>query len=148
MSGPELLTAIYAALDDNPADRVPLLALADWYEEHDRVDAAACLRWAARHGYRPFHYRRDGGLQVNSAMWHDGWFWWALDDPYYGRDWGHDASCRLPRVVWWKLNHGFDYSPAVFKEYPSRRAAYEALIAVWPLIAHGDHALSPTETVS
>jgi uncharacterized protein (TIGR02996 family) len=146
MSGPDPLTAFYAALDDNPADQVTLLALADWFEEQDRSDAAACLRWAARHGYRPFHYHRDAGLPFNGADWHDGWFWWARSNPSFGRDWGHETTCRLPDSVWMKLRHSFKYHPAVFKEYPTRQAAYEALIAVWPVVGAGDAVLAVWES--
>jgi uncharacterized protein (TIGR02996 family) len=134
MSGSDPLQAFYLVMDENPGDRVTLLALADWYEEHDQPDAADCLRWAARHGHRPFRYGVNGGLTVSSAVWHDGWFWWSIDDPYHGRDWGHDDSCRLPPPVWNKLRHTFNYDPAVFKEYPTRRDAFEALIEIWPLI--------------
>jgi uncharacterized protein (TIGR02996 family) len=138
MSAPNPLSAFYAALDENPADHVTLLALADWYEEQDQSPAAECLRWLASHGYRPFLYRVNGGLTVSSEVWHDGWFWWAVDEPYHARDWGHPPNCRLPRLVWLKLRHTFNYEPAVFKEYSSRQAAYEALIDIWPLIGSLD----------
>ena len=46
------------------------------------------------------------------------------------------------------FRHGFDYDPAVFKEYPTRQAAYEALIAVWPLLALGDSGLPLREAQS
>jgi hypothetical protein len=132
MADPDPQGAFYLALEDNPGDRVTLAALADWYEEHDQLDAAAALRWAARLGRWPFHYHANGGLTVASAAWHDGWFWWSVDEPYHGREWGHPPSCRLPRAVWGKLRHTFSYDPAVFKEYPTVRAAYEALIDAWP----------------
>jgi hypothetical protein len=134
MSESDPLQAFYLVMDENPGDPVTLLVLADWYEEHDQADTADCLRWAVRRGYRPFLYRADGGLTVSSPVWHDGWFWWSIDDPYRGRDWGHDDGCRLPASVWKELPHTFNYDPAVFKEYPTRRDAFEALIAIWPLV--------------
>jgi len=137
MSGPDPLTGFYLALEENPDDRVTLLALADWYEEQDEPAAACCLRWAVGRDFWPFCYCASTGLTVSSGAWHDGWFWWAVDEPYHGRDWGHAPNCRLPRDVWGKLRHTFDYDPAVFKEYPTRRAAYEALIDVWLLAAGG-----------
>jgi hypothetical protein len=148
MSGPDALSAFFAELDDNPADQVTLLALADWFEEQDRLDAAACLRWAARHRYRPFHYRRDGGMSVTGSDWRDGWFWWAKDDQAVGWEWGHEPTCRLPGVVWRKLKHSFQHEPLVFKDYPSRQAAYEALIAAWPLVVPAEAELSAWERLS
>ena len=134
MSGPDPLSAFYLVLEDHPDDWVTLLALADWYEERGEPDAADCLRWAARNGASPFCYHVNSNLKFSAPVWHDGWFWWAVDEPYHGRDWGHDASCRLPQALWAKLRHTFNYNPAVFKEYPTRRAAYEALIDAWPRV--------------
>jgi hypothetical protein len=126
------LDSFYLTLDAEPSDRVTTLALADWYEEHDQSDAADALRWAAEQRRWPFQYRREGGMAVCCQTWHDGWFWWAVADKAYGRDWGHPQECRLADALWKRLKHTFKYDPAVFKEYPSRRAAYEALFAAWP----------------
>jgi hypothetical protein len=145
MSDTDALQAFYLVLDENPGDQVTLLALAGWYEEHDQPIAADCLRWAARHSAWPFRYRANGGLIVSSAVWHDGWFWWAIDDPFRGRDWGHEPNCRLPAPVWNELRHTFNYDPAVFKEYPTRRAAFEALIEVWPMVGAGAQECSNRE---
>src|SRR5262249_31745497 len=125
------LHAFYLSLEESPHDPVTLQALADWYEEQGNPDAADCLRWAVQHTKSPFRYRRDSGLTVSSAGWHDGWLWWAVDDPYYGRDWGHPRSCMLPRELWSRLHHSFPYDPAVFKEYETAQGAYEALIDAW-----------------
>jgi uncharacterized protein (TIGR02996 family) len=126
------LDSLYLTLDAEPGDRVTMLALADWYEEHDQPDAADCLRWTVEGRLWPFLYRRDGAMAVCCQTWHDRWFWWAVSDKDYGRDWGHAPECRLPFALWKRLKHTFKYDPAVFKEYPSRRAAYEALFAAWP----------------
>ena len=32
------------------------------------------------------------------------------------------------------LPHTFEFTPSVFKQYPTRRAAYEALFVVWASI--------------
>ncbi|MFO0928405.1 MAG: hypothetical protein U0736_15485 [Gemmataceae bacterium] len=132
MTAYDPLDAFYLTLDESPGDPVTLLALADWYEEALRPDAAACLRWTVQHKYIPFRYTGQGQLTVFSESWNKGWVWWAIDDPAFGRDWGHPSSCRLPAHVWDELRHTFHYDPAVFKEYPSSRAAYEALLDVWP----------------
>jgi uncharacterized protein (TIGR02996 family) len=134
MSAPDPLSAFYLALEDVPDDRLTLLALADWYEEEGGPDAADCLRWTVRNAVWPFRYSVNSGLSVSSAVWHDGWFWWSVDEPFHGRDWGHDPHCLLPAAVWQKLRHTFNYDPAVFKEYPTRRSAYEALIEAWPRV--------------
>src|SRR5262245_29400774 len=130
------LDALYKALDDKPDDQVTIRALADWYEEHDNQDAAECLRWTAEEKKHPFLYKkRGGGVSVSCKTWHDKWLWWAIfkeGEHEYGNDWGHSPECRLPPGLWDKIKHTFDYDPAVFKEYPSRRAAYEALFEAWP----------------
>jgi hypothetical protein len=134
MSRPDPLAAFFLSLDESPGDQVTLLALADWYEEQDQSDNAGCLRWLAATGLYPFHYWRDGGLAKNSRDWHDGWYWWALDHPSAGADWGHPLYCRLPEQVWRKLRRTFEFEELVFKEYPTRRAAYEALFEAWPRV--------------
>jgi uncharacterized protein (TIGR02996 family) len=134
MSEPDPLTAFFLMLDEHPGDSVTLLALADWYEEQGRPEGAACVRWVVRNVRYPFRYRRDGGLSVSGVEWHDGWYWWALDDPYAGQTWGHPLHCRLPHRLWNRLKHSFKYEPAVFKEYASQRQAYEALLEAWPSV--------------
>jgi uncharacterized protein (TIGR02996 family) len=124
--------ALYLALDEAPGDTFTTMALADWYEEHGNLDAAECLRWSIARKRWPFRYTKSGGLSVSSDAWHSGWLWWALDDRNYGRNWGHPPECRLPVALWTRLPHDFTYTPAVFKEYKTRREAYEALFAAWP----------------
>ncbi len=110
-----------------------LLALADWYEEQDQHEWAVSLRWTVRHGRYPFRCRR-AGLKKFGHEWREGWYWWAIDDPIYGRDWGHPQHCRLPREVWQPLQHTLPDPPAVFKDYPTQQAAYEALFEAWPRV--------------
>lgn len=124
--------AMYLALEETPGDSLTLFALADWYMEQGHPEATACLRWCAEQNRYPFRYSRHAGLRIMGESWRDGWYWWAVEGTNYGRNWGHSQQCRLPSGLWQQLRHNFDYDPAVFKEYPSLRAAYEALIEAWP----------------
>jgi uncharacterized protein (TIGR02996 family) len=134
MSFQDPLSAFYLSLDQAPDDQVTLLALADWYEEQGDTQAAACLRWTVRRGLSPFRYRVGGAVTQSGQEWHDGWFWWTVDEPYFLDDWRFDITCRLPRPLWAQLRHSFAYEPGVFKQYPTRRSAYEALIEAWPMV--------------
>jgi hypothetical protein len=127
------LDGFFLALDEHPADELTSQALADWYEEHGQAAAATCLRWAARHSRRPFLYRRlDNVLTIEPGKdFREGWYWWGVQHQFHGGDWGHPAECRLPPRLWELLPHTFPHRPSVFKQYPARRAAYEALIAAW-----------------
>jgi hypothetical protein len=133
MSDPDPQDAFFLSLEEIPGDRVTLLALADWYEEQDQHDCADCLRWTVRHGHYPFRAVR-AGLKKFGHEWHEGWYWWAIDDPYSGESWGHPRHCQLPPEVWRQLQHTIPYVPAVMKEYPTQRAAYEALFEAWPRV--------------
>lgn len=124
------LGIFYHTLEETPGDKVTMLALADWYEENGHEPDAACIRWAAERQAIPYKYKHNT-LKVSFEEWGNGWFWWAVDDPGYGSDWGHSTNCRLPRDIWSKLRHTFSYSPAVFKEYETQREAYEVLIELW-----------------
>lgn len=126
--------AFYLALEQTPGDPVTLQAFADWCEEQGDPDRAACLRWLARKGRFPFRYHAGAGLNVASPSLKEGWYWWAVDDPHYGRDWGHPDSCKLPRFAWTRLANPFDYTPSVFKHYEGIEAAFKALFAVWPRV--------------
>jgi uncharacterized protein (TIGR02996 family) len=146
MPEPDPLAAFFLSLDEQPGDRVTLLALADWYDEQDHSDRAACLRWAVGNAVCPFRFTRGGGLTITApADWHEGWYWWALDDPYAGRGWGHPLHCRLPLKVWRQLEHTFHCEPSVFKEYPSGGAAWEALLEAWPRVGPLTSAAGPRE---
>jgi hypothetical protein len=124
------LNAMYAALEKRPADHVTLLALADWHEERGGVAAAECLRWVVIEGKAPFRYSGDDeSLMHHHNTWHEGWYWWATSRERRG--WGYPPSGVLPHRVWKRLGHSFAYDPLVFKEYPSVRAAIEALIDGW-----------------
>jgi hypothetical protein len=61
--------------------------------------------------------------------WKDGWYWWATARERPG--WGYPESVKVPHPLWDKLEHTFNYDPVVFKEYPTVRAAVEALVAAW-----------------
>jgi uncharacterized protein (TIGR02996 family) len=130
MAATDPLDAFYLALDEAPGDTVTTLALADWYEEHGQETAATCVRWALQQRRWPFRYLR-GAVQVEvpSEDWHNGWYWWVLETPFSWR--GFPPECCLPQAVWDRLPHSFDYTPAVLKQYPSRRAAYQALFVAW-----------------
>jgi hypothetical protein len=140
MAGLDPVDAFYLALDETPDDQVTLLALGDWYEEQDKPDAAACVRWAARHDYRPFLFRANSSpdLPPASDNLHDGWYWWAINEFPDDHDWGHPSTCRLPRNLWNLLRHTCKYKPLVLKEYPTRRLAYEALIEAWAVVRPAD----------
>lgn len=128
----EELTGLYLALEEMPGDPVTLLVLADYYFEQGDADASACLHWVVAQGRRPFRFQR-GILTMQSAAWTENWYWWAIDDVSWGRNWGHPVECRLPPRLWRLLRHSFDYTPAVFKQYPTVREAYEVLLEAWPL---------------
>lgn len=128
----ETRDALFFALEEDPTDRVAMHALADWFFDHGDQQAGSCLRWAGQFARSPFRYSREGGLAVSGSSWHEGWYWWALEDPNLGRFWGHSLECRIPRKIWRQLRHSFPYTPAVFKEYPNVREAFEALIEAWP----------------
>jgi hypothetical protein len=144
MYGPDPMTALYLALEEAPGDRVTLLALADCYLEDGHADASACLRWTADRVRFPFRYA-PGLLTVNSPTLHEGWYWWAIDDAHLAQDWGHPQSCRLPAGLWKRLRHEFNFTPAVFKHYPTIRAAYEALFDAWPLAPAQERSLTRRE---
>ncbi|MFO0877658.1 MAG: hypothetical protein U0840_09905 [Gemmataceae bacterium] len=138
------LTGLYLALEEMPGDPVTLLVLADYYSELGEPEASACLRWIVAHGRHPFRFRR-GLLTMQSAAWTEDWYWWAIDDVSWGRNWGHPLECRLPPRLWRLLRHSFDYTPAVFKQYPTVRQAYEALLEAWPLAPLSERGLTRRE---
>jgi hypothetical protein len=132
MDAEEALVALYRDLEEHPGPPAALFALATWYQGQGSASAAECLRWTAEQNRYPFRYRKEGGqVLVSCDKWHDGWYWWAVDQRGYGSDWGFPAECRLPPLLWNLLRHSLAYQPAVFKEYPTLRSAYEALFAAW-----------------
>ena len=125
--------AFYHSLDESPDDATTLSALADWYEERGDTDRAACVRWTIRRGIHPVRFVRDNAqaVTVRGVSWRDAWYWWVIDE----RNWAEVRACRLPPKLWNRLAHSFPYEPGVFKDFPTRRAAYEALFEAWPLFA-------------
>ena len=125
--------AFYLSLDESPGDATTLCALADWYEERGELGNAGCVRWTIRRGLHPIRFVRDKSqaTAVRGVSWSDGWYWWVIDEP----NWAAEKACRLPPELWNRLAHSFRYEPGVFKEYPTRRAAYEAILEAWPLFA-------------
>jgi uncharacterized protein (TIGR02996 family) len=63
---PDTLTSrdFLAAIEADPNDPEPKLAMADWLEENDQPDLAYCYRWCAKHGRHP-QCRQDEVL----------WYW-------------------------------------------------------------------------
>ena len=121
--------ALYAELEVNPGDALTLLALADWFEENDLAKPSECVRWLAEMGKVPFRYTSDAEIIHHFEAWKDGWYWWTTAASRKG--WGYPKSCRLPRTLWGRMAHTFDYPPRVFKEYPTVRGAIEAVILAW-----------------
>ena len=124
-----ILTAFYAELEANPGDTVTLHALADWFEENDQIKPAECVHWLAEMGKVPFRYTDDAEIIHHFDAWKNGWYWWTTASARRG--WGYPKACRLPRTLWGRMAHTFDYPPLVFKEYPTVRGAIEAIIAAW-----------------
>ncbi len=123
------LLGLYLALEEASADAVTLQALADWFEEHGNARSAGCLRWAVAGGRTPFRYHHSAPLRYHYEGWHDGWYWWVTEAELLS--WGHPRTCRLPHRLWHCLPHSGAYLPATFKQYPTARAAYEALLDAW-----------------
>lgn len=121
--------ALFAALEGAPDDKVTQLALADWFDEHDRPGHAACLRWLAAEGRAPFQYFEKSPIRHHHETWEAGWWWWVTDSEE--SPWGYPPGCVLPRKLWRRMDHTFTYDPCVFKEYPSVRAAVLELCRAW-----------------
>ena len=133
MDTPHLPDAFYLGLDESPGDTTTLFALADWYEEQGDLDRASCVRWTIRRGLHPHRFDKASSNRkpILGRSANDGWYWWAEDAP-------NDCevtTCRLPSELWNRLRHSFRYVPSVFKDYPTRRDAYESLFEAWPLFA-------------
>ncbi len=121
---------LYAALEKVPTDEVLLLALADLYLKRGSHAAAECLQWVVIEGKTPYRYfHSTDGLRHHHDSWHDGWYWWTTSRERRG--WGYPKSCVVPQRIWSRMTHTLPYDPLVFKEYPTIRAALEALIQGW-----------------
>jgi hypothetical protein len=133
-------TALYHALEETPGDALTLMALADCYLEEDRPEASTCIRWSQARGRYPFQYT-NGSLSVASDSMTHGYWWWVLDERgAVAGNWGLPHPCRLTRAMWKQLPHQYEYTPGVFKEYPTLREAYEALVYAWALSPAKDRA--------
>lgn len=121
--------ALFAELEENPGDRLTLLALADWLEEHDDLQGAEAIRWIASEGKSPFRYEGQTTLRYQYEKWHMGWYWWTTDEQ--DSPWGYPPACILPNRLWNQMEHTFPYDPGTFKEYPTVRVALERVMEVW-----------------
>jgi len=123
MQDVETLDALYNALENSRGDPVTLSALADWFEEHDDLPAAACLRAAVDMGRQP-------GYNNHQFMY--GKFFWELCEasPII-----NEPPAQLPRPLWEALPGNDEPHPVYsFKSYRTARFAYQALIAAWKLV--------------
>jgi hypothetical protein len=120
MDDEQVREALFTAFDSDRGDRAALGALADWYEEHGEIDAAACLHWALALGRRP-------GFNERQQVY--GQYFWVRQDEHPILD---DPQAQLPEMLWEQLTD-FDepHSVASFKSYRSARAAFTALLAAW-----------------
>lgn len=123
MSDPASRDALLAALEHSPEDTVTVNALADWYEEQGDDAAAACLRWAARHGRRPGY---------NPGQRNFGKFFWEREEATPIID---DPPAQLPESLWLALAGNDEKYPVYsFKSYRTIRVALADLIAAWKLL--------------
>ena len=88
--------------------------LADWYDDNDQADPAACLRWMIRHKKRPYHGARQGATWFNANTVAPG-----LGDP----------ESDIPEELFRLLEGGKEV--ANHKSFPSLREAEEALLSAW-----------------
>jgi len=88
--------------------------LADWCEDNDLSEQAACLRWMIRHHKRPYH-----GTQQRAT-----WFNADTIAPGLG-----DPESDLPGELFRLLEGGKEI--ANHKSYDTLREAEESLLAAW-----------------
>jgi len=114
--------ALWRAVDKDEG-HTALAILADWYEERDEPKAPA-IRWLLSRGWIP-----DQETDV--------WDWWYHTDlKYLGPT---DPRADLPEQVFRQLKPGYSWwSRYEWRSYPSRRAAYEALVEVLVKLATGN----------
>src|SRR5947208_9118 len=104
-------------LDDlaqNPDDRSLRGVVADWAEDNNRPDLAACLRWMIKHGKRPYHGSSGGATWFNAETVSPG-----LGDP----------ESDIPAALYKQLQGGKEV--ANHKSFPTLRAAEESFQAAW-----------------
>src|SRR5436190_11362355 len=98
-------SAFFGALEQDRADAVTLSALADWYDEHDDAESAACLRWVVRRG------RRVG--KVPGGYYGD--YFWELEE---ARPIRNDPPAQLPDALWRALQDNDEpHTVGRFKSY-------------------------------
>lgn len=121
------LDAWHEMLDADPDDFAIRGLMADWYADQGDPAAEDCLRWQVGERKRPYKPPEvaPGGL----VQWYDG---------DYGN--GYDPESDLPAALWSELRGGETWGHRSSKdprwvEYPTRRAAEEALLAAWRKLA-------------
>jgi uncharacterized protein (TIGR02996 family) len=88
--------------------------LADWCEDNDHAEAAACLRWMIRHQKRPYHGAPRGATWFNADTISPG-----LGDP----------QSDLPGELFERLEGGKEV--AHHKSFTTVRDAEESILAAW-----------------
>jgi uncharacterized protein (TIGR02996 family) len=97
-----------------PADWKMRGVLADWYEDNDQPEQAACLRWMIQHHKRPYHGAHRGATWFNADTIGQG-----LGDP----------ESDIPGEVFRLLEGGKEV--ANHKSFTAVREAEEAILAAW-----------------
>jgi hypothetical protein len=106
------------ALCEDGTDALIKYALADYYEGEGREGEAACMRWAATAGKRPFLGQRET------------WDWWSQESPV-SRKYAPEG-CRIPDWVMEYLPEGkWKASSGMFSEYDTAEQAWDALFQAW-----------------
>lgn len=107
-------TAFQAALEEDPTSSATRLVFADWLEEQGDPRAAG-YRWMGNNGKYP--------KEATSLLFiGESWDWWRESAYAIG-------PSVLPAAVFDKLRGGQTRSASDYREYPTRRAAEEALCA-------------------
>jgi hypothetical protein len=101
-------------LADKPEDWTLRGVVADWAEDNDRADLAACLRWMIKNEKRPYHGSTGGATWFNAETVSDG-----LGDP----------QSDIPAALFKLLEGGKEV--ANHKSFPSLRAAEESFQSAW-----------------
>ncbi len=88
--------------------------LADWYEDNDQPEEAACLRWMIQQHKRPYRESDHGASWFNADTVPPG-----LGDP----------ESDIPGPLFQELEGGLVLGN--HRSFPTVRAAEEALLAAW-----------------